>query len=231
MARNDGGKQGSADMKGGFPRLSALVRPGVLVRLGVVTIVLLFVVLADRIADAVGGVRDAAVGARHMDLFVSGGLTHRTGREIVSFLKAHEGSHVRLVLDSPGGYARVADNVRQAVLDHGQVDTVVAGYNLCASACTAIFAAGRHRSAGENAQFVFHPARVVLGPLSFTDPFGGDPNRYHVPGDDGRIAATLNSFLDRSDALDTGEAGASALDLSRIVPGWITELMPSDADI
>ena len=52
-----------------------------------------------------------------------------------------------------------------------------------------------------------------------------------VPGDDGRIAAALSEFLDRSDALDTGEAGAAALDLSRIVPGWITELIPSDADI
>jgi hypothetical protein len=218
-------------MKISFPRPEALVRPSILLRIAIVTIVLLFLVFADRVADAVGGVRDAAVGARGRDLFVSGGLTHRTGREIVTFLDLHRGSDVRLVLDSPGGYARAADIVRQAVLDHGQVSTVVAGYNLCASACTAIFAAGRHRSAGENARFVFHSARIVLGPISFNDPFGGDPDRYQVPGDDGRIAAALSEFLDRSDALDRGEAGAAALDLFRIVPGWITELIPSDADI
>ena len=60
-----------------------------------------------------------------------------------------------------------------------------AGYNLCASACTAIFAAGRHRAAGENARFVFHSGTCRPRPISFDDPFGGDPDRYHVPADDG----------------------------------------------
>jgi hypothetical protein len=212
-------------MKGGFPRF------GRIVRIAIVIVVLMFIPFADRIADALGGVRDAAVGARRTDLFISGGLTHRTGREVVEFLEAHKHTPVRLVLDSPGGYARAADRVRQAVLEHGEVGTVVAGYNLCASACTAIFAAGRHRAAGENARFVFHRARVVLGPISFDDPFGGDPDRYHVPNDDGGIAAALDGFLERSDALENGEAEASALDLDRIVPGWITELLPSDAPI
>ena len=212
-------------MKGGFPG------SGGIARLLIVMVVLAFIPLTDHLADALGGVRDAAVGTRRTDLFISGGLTHRTGREVVAFLEAHRSTPVRLVLDSPGGYARAADRVRQAVLDHGDVSTVVPGYNLCASACTAIFAAGHHRAAGANAWFVFHPARVVLGPISFSDPFGGDPDRYYVPGDDGGIAAALNGFLERSDALEDGEAGASALDLARIAPGWITELLPSDADI
>jgi hypothetical protein len=212
-------------MKGGFPSRGAIAR------LIIVIMVLAFIPLADRIADALGGVRDAAVGTRRTDLFISGGLTHRTGREIVAFLEAHRGMPVRLVLDSPGGYARAADRVRQAVLNHGDVGTVVPGYNLCASACTAIFAAGHYRVAGENARFVFHPARVVFGPISFSDPFGGDPDRYRVPGDDGAVAAALAGFLERSDALGDGEAGASASDLDRIVPGWITELLPADADI
>jgi hypothetical protein len=225
MAWNSAGKQGSPNMEGGF------LSSGALVRIGIVLAVLTFIPLADWIADALGGVRDAAVGARRSDLFISGGLTHRTGREIVAFLEAHRDAPVRLVLDSPGGYARAADRVRQAVLDHGAVSTVVPGYNLCASACTAIFAAGRHRAAGENARFVFHPAKVVLGPISFIDPFGGDSGRYRVPGDDGHIASALDGFLERSNALDEGQAGASANDLVRIAPGWITELLPSDTDI
>jgi hypothetical protein len=229
MARNSAEKQGSPDMKG-RPGNSFRSASGIF-RLIIVLAVLAFIPLADRFADALGGVRDAAVGERHTDLFISGGLTHRTGREVVAFLEAHRGIQVRLVLDSPGGYARAADRVRQAVLDHGNVSTVVPGYNLCASACTAIFAAGNQRAAGENARFVFHSARVVLGPISFSDPFGGDPGRYRVPGDDGRIASALDAFLERSSALEEGEAGASARDLTRIAPGWITELLPSDADI
>jgi hypothetical protein len=35
--------------------------------------------------------------------------------------------------------------------------------------------------------------------------------------------------LERSDVRHGGDASASALDLSRIAPGWITELLPSDA--
>jgi hypothetical protein len=229
MARNSAEKQGSPDMKRSLG--NSFRGPGGIFRLIIVLAILAFIPLADRFADALGGVRDAAVGARRTDLFISGGLTHRTGREVVAFLEAHRGIRVRLVLDSPGGYARAADRVRQAVLDHGDVSTVVPGYNLCASACTAIFAAGHHRAAGENAQFVFHSARVVLGPISFSDPFGGDPGRYRVPGDDGRIASALDTFLERSSALEQGEAGASARDLTRIAPGWITELLPSDADI
>ncbi|EWY42344.1 hypothetical protein N825_19305 [Skermanella stibiiresistens SB22] len=209
-----------------------LITAGSVMRLGVVLLVGLGVALADHVADAVGGVRDAAVGARGGDLFVSGGLTHRAGREIVAFIDSHRGEPVRLVLDSPGGYAGAADSVRDAVLEHGSVGTIVAGYNTCASACTAIFAAGGTRMAGENARFVFHAPRVVLGPLSFPDPFGDDPTRYAVPDDDdGRITAALEAFLDRADALDQGEAGATARELTRIVPGWITDLMPSDAAI
>jgi hypothetical protein len=184
---------------------------------------------SDRLADALGAVRDAAVGARGTDLFVSGGITHRTGREIVDFIEAHGLEEVRLVLDSPGGYAGAADRVRDAVLNHGRVDVVVPGYNICASACTSIFAAGRRRAAGENAQFMFHAARVAIGPVSFPDPFGGDPGRYAVHGDDGRASAALRSFLERSDIRHGGEASASALDLSRIAPGWVTEILPSDA--
>jgi hypothetical protein len=229
MARNGTERQGSPDMTGSF-RYS-FRGPGGIFRLMIVLTVVAFIPLADRFADALGGVRDAAVGTRSTDLFISGGLTHRTGREVVAFLEAHRGTQVRLVLDSPGGYARAADRVRQAVLDHGAVSTVVPGYNLCASACTAIFAAGHQRAAGENARFVFHSPRVVLGPISFNDPFGGDPGMYRVPGDDGRIAAALDAFLERSSALEEGEAGASARDLTRIAPGWITELLLSDADI
>ncbi|WP_158045164.1 hypothetical protein [Skermanella pratensis] len=212
--------------------IANLGRRGLAVRVAVVLAVAAGVALSDRLADAVGNVRDAAVGARRTDLFVSGGLTHRAGREIVAFIEAHRGEPVRLVLDSPGGYAGAADRVREAVLDHGAVGTVVAGYNICASACTAIFAAGRSRAAGENARFVFHAPRLVIGPVSLPDPFGGDPARYAVPNDPGgRIGTALKGFLERGDALDDGETGASALDLARIVPGWITELLPSDAAI
>lgn len=207
-------------------------RPGSAIRATVVLAVAAGIALSDRLADAVGSVSDAAVGARRADLFVSGGLTHRTGREIVAFIEAHRGEPVRLVLDSPGGYAGAADRVREAVLEHGRVGTVVAGYNTCASACTAIFAAGRSRAAGENARFVFHAPRLVIGPVSLPDPFGGDPARYAVPDDpDGFIGSALRAFLERGDALENGEAGASARDLARIVPGWITELFPSDAAI
>jgi hypothetical protein len=229
MARNSAEKQGSPDMKRSL--VNSFRGPGGIIRLTIVLAILVFIPLADRFADAFGGVRDAAVGARHTDLFVSGGLTHRTGREVVAFLEAHRHTKVRLVLDSPGGYARAADRVRQAVLDHGDVGTVVPGHNLCASACTAIFAAGRHRAAGENARFVFHSPRVVIGPVSFSDPFGGDSGRYRVPGDDGLIASALDAFLERFRALEEGEAGASAQELTCIAPGWITELLPSDADI
>ena len=205
---------------------------GVMVRAAVVLAAVAGIALSDHLADAVGGVTDAAVGARHTDLFVSGGLTHRAGREIVAFIEAHRGEPVRLVLDSPGGYAGAADRVREAVREHGAVGTVVAGYTQCASACTAIFAAGRSRAAGENARFVFHAPRLAIGPVSMPDPFGGDPARYAVPEDPGgRIGAALQAFLERGDAMDDGEAGASALDLARIVPGWITELLPSDAAI
>ncbi|QQP87271.1 ATP-dependent Clp protease proteolytic subunit [Skermanella sp. TT6] len=205
---------------------------GVMMRAAVVLAAAAGIALSDHLADAVGDVTDAAVGARHTDLFVSGGLTHRAGREIVAFIEAHRGEPVRLVLDSPGGYAGAADRVREAVREHGAVGTVVAGYTQCASACTAIFAAGRSRAAGENARFVFHAPRLAIGPVSMPDPFGGDPARYAVPEDPGgRIGAALQAFLERGDAMDDGEAGASALDLARIVPGWITELLPSDAAI
>jgi ATP-dependent protease ClpP protease subunit len=79
----------------------------------------------------------------------------------VQKLKAAGDTEIKVVLNSDGGDLQAAYSGYLQLKDLG-VDTYTE--DTCASSCTILYAAGKHRTASGSAQFMFHPVHVELAP-------------------------------------------------------------------
>lgn len=94
-------------------------------------------------------------------VYFSGGLRTGAADQVEQILQAAPQAHL-LVLDSYGGRIAEAKILAHVVKAHG-MDTHVERF--CASACTYVLLAGKHRTAAPNARIGFHqPSFAGLGP-------------------------------------------------------------------
>jgi hypothetical protein len=104
---------------------------------------------------ALGSAYYIGVSERADDLRLSGEVTYGLADRLTRELDAHP-DIIRVQLESGGGDISEAQRVAKIISEH-QLDTVVSGD--CASACTVMFVAGKHRSMGKDAHLGFHAAK------------------------------------------------------------------------
>jgi len=147
-----------------------------------------------------------------------------------AMLEGAAGQPIVITLNSPGGDARAAHRIADAIHSarrHGMVvETRVETGDICLSACPLIFSAGGDRRVGDRSMFLFHGV-TYEGPRS-TEQVAGELERQK------------RAYLSRMRAVDSGLAGfledrrivADNIDaifdggsLRDIFPGFVTGML------